>query len=48
LKEYNSDQKRFKRNIENSIKKIEKPNGVTYLFPVGDVWVGQTSKITNN
>jgi hypothetical protein len=28
LKEYKSDQKRFKRNIENSIKKIEKPNGV--------------------
>lgn len=48
LKEYNSDQKRFKRNIENSIKKIEKPNGVMYLFPVGDVWVGQTTKISNN
>jgi hypothetical protein len=47
LKEYNSDQKRFKRNIENSIKKIEKPNEVMYLFPVGDVWVGQSTKISN-
>jgi len=41
LKEYNSDQKKHKKNIANSIKTIEKPEGNMYLFPVGDVWVGQ-------
>jgi len=44
LKEYNTDQKRFKKNIENSIKKIEKADGIMYLFPVGDVWVGQSKR----
>lgn len=41
LDEYRSDQKMFKKNIKNSIRRIENDEVVMYLFPVGDVWVGK-------
>lgn len=41
LDEYRSDQKMFKKNIKNSIRRIENDGNVMYLFPVGDVWVGK-------
>ncbi|TDE09037.1 hypothetical protein [Dyadobacter psychrotolerans] len=41
LDDYRRDQKRFKKNIESSIRKIDNDGNVMYLFPVGDVWVGK-------
>jgi hypothetical protein len=41
LKEYNVEQRYHKKNIKNAIKIIEEPSGSLYLFPAGDVWVGQ-------
>ncbi|WP_255050548.1 hypothetical protein [Lacihabitans sp. CS3-21] len=41
LKEYNVEQRYHKKNIKNAIKTIEEPSGNLYLFPAGDVWVGQ-------
>lgn len=42
LKEYHADRRKHKKNISKSIKIIKNPDGENmYLFPSGDVWVGQ-------
>lgn len=41
IKEYKYEQRQHNKNIKNAIKIIEEPSGNLYLFPAGDVWVGQ-------